>query len=546
MTDYRQLMLLLLEKRPYRQIAVMQGCSQRTIAKARRVLDDQGFTTAEQVEGLSLEDLDRLFVDGRKGASDAFVPINLDRVTKKRLGRKKAPLKVLWAHYLQEPALPGQLHYGYERFCQIAAEHVRVRDLTAPITHVPGRAMQVDWAGTSMFLTDPITRSRTRVSVFVATWPYSGLVYARGYTDEKQPSWLDGHRRAFEHAGGVPLMVIPDNTSTASNQIVKGDRARDVNVSYAEFLEHYSTAAVPTKESAPKQKAGVEAGVKVVTNWVIHYLADRVFVDLDDLNEAVEERVEWINHRTPFRNEDRSRWAWFTEAERVELLALPAQRWEPVTWRKAKVHRDWHIQLDTIKYSVPHTHAGSEVQVRIIGEQLDVITDGEIVATHRRGTQRGQYVTNPEHAPAYLEDTHDLWTRGYFLRQASKAGPATTAALTRLLDSKRIEAQGFRSCMNILNLGKRSGRQLLERACEHLVESDPHRQISYTGVKNTIAAIRTEDAQRPSTSGPHTSGDHTGAGRKVSSRDTSGAHLSGPAAFTLEALTSNASDEKGA
>lgn len=266
MTDYRQLMLLLLEKRPYRQIAVMQGCSQRMIAKARKVMGEQGFTTPAQVEGLSLEDLDRLFVDGRKAATGLFVPIDLDRVTNKRMGRNKAPLKVLWSQYLQEPAGVGQRHYGYERFCQIAAEHVRVNDLTAPITHEPGRAMQVDWAGTAMFLTDPITRSRTRVSVFVATWPYSGLVYARGYLNERRPAWLDGHRRAFEYSGGVPLMVIPDNASTASNQIAKGDRARDVNASYAEFLEHYSTAALPTKENAPKEKASVEAGVKVVTN----------------------------------------------------------------------------------------------------------------------------------------------------------------------------------------------------------------------------------------------------------------------------------------
>ncbi len=545
MTDYRLVMTLLVHKRSYRQIEAIAGCSHTTVSKARTVMDEHGLSTVEQIAALSMEDLDRLFADGRKSVTEMFVPIDLDQVTKKRMGRNKAPLKVLWSQYLQEPAALGQRHYGYDRFCELATQYVRVNDLTAPITHVPGKTLQVDWAGTSMFLTDPITRSRTRVSVFVATWPYSGLVYARGYADEKQPAWLDGHRRAFEHAGGVPLLVIPDNTSTASNQIAKGDRARDVNVSYAEFLEHYSTAALPTKESAPKEKAGVEAGVKVVTNWVIHYLAERVFVDLDDLNEAVQERVEWINNRTPFRNEERSRWAWFNETEQSELLPLPQQRWEPVTWRRAKVHRDWHIQLDTIKYSVPYAHAGTEVQVRIVGEQLDVITDGVIVATHRRGTQRGQYVTNPEHAPTYLEDTQDLWSRAYFLRQASKVGPATVAALTRLLDSKRIEAQGFRSCMNILGLGKRTGRQLLERACERLVESDPNRQISYTGVKNTIAAIRAEDAARPTTDQGQGLGVWGSDGR-VSSRDTSGAHLAGPAAFRLEALTGDASEQKEA
>src|SRR5690625_5857204 len=43
-----------------------------------------------------------------------------------------------------------------------------------------------------------------------------------------------------------------------------------------EFLEHYRTAAVPTRSAAPRDKGHVESGVKIVTNWVIHYLADRV------------------------------------------------------------------------------------------------------------------------------------------------------------------------------------------------------------------------------------------------------------------------------
>lgn len=311
------------------------------------------------------------------------------------------------------------------------------------------------------------------------------------------------------------------------------------NESYAEFLEHYRTAAVPTRSGAPRDKGHVEAGVKVVTNWVIHYLADQVFVSLDDLNEAIATRVEWINHRTPFRSEQRSRTHWFEAVEKAELLELPARRWEPVVWRKAKVHRDWHIQIDTIKYSVPYEFAGLNVEVRIVGEQLDVLAAGEVVARHQRGQYRNGYVTNPEHAPAYLEETAGLWTRAYFLRQAAKVGPGTVAALTRLLDSKKIETQGFRSCMNILDLGKRGNRQQLEQACKRITESDAHRQISYTAVKHALAVVRAEQNQRPQTQRttagiPSTA---TFTQTKVTPRDTGGAHLTGPQAFSLEALT---------
>ncbi len=61
---------------------------------------------------------------------------------------------------------------------------------TAAIAHVPGHTMQVDWAGTRMQLTDPVSRRTTAVSVFVASLPYSGLVFAFGCLDEKQPAWL--------------------------------------------------------------------------------------------------------------------------------------------------------------------------------------------------------------------------------------------------------------------------------------------------------------------------------------------------------------------
>ncbi len=90
MTDYRQLMLLLIEKRPYREIVARQGCSQRTIAKVRRVLDEQLLVSIEQVEALTLEDVDGLFSDGRKSVAGGFVPVNIDQVVQARLGRKRS------------------------------------------------------------------------------------------------------------------------------------------------------------------------------------------------------------------------------------------------------------------------------------------------------------------------------------------------------------------------------------------------------------------------------------------------------------------------
>lgn len=543
MADYRKIMLLLLQGRSYRQVHTLLNCSHRTISKARQVLDEQGFTTQAQLKELSDEDLERCFTDGRRAVSASFVPIDIEAVIKARLGRKKPPLKVLWARYLRTEATGSQRHYQYERFCQLVAEQVHQRNLTSPIAHEPGHTMQVDWAGTKMQVVDPITGRATKVSIFVATLPYSGLTFAYGYLDEKLDAWCDAHRRAFEYAQGVAQVIIPDNASTASNTISRYENVREVNQSYSVFLEHYQTAAVPTNPYRPQHKGNVESGVQVVTNWVIRYLDDQRFASMDDLNAAVAERVEWINARVPFRGEQRSRQQWFEEDESQELMELPAQRWQQVDWRKAKVSRDWHLMVDTIKYSVPSKYAGQSVDVRIVGEQVAVMNGGGIIAEHVRGGRRYSYVTNPEHAPAGYQDTSLLWTRAYFLRQASKIGPSTIQAITRLLDQKKIEAQGFRSCMNILALGKGMNRGLLERACQDLC-ADPRTSISYTSVKHRITVLRAEAAGRPTVESKPLKYSVIAGGasheqeQPVSTvRDTSKAYLAGANAFSLAALT---------
>lgn len=198
--------------------------------------------------------------------------------------------------------------------------------------------MQVDWAGTTMAVIDSVTGLATRISVFVATLPYSGMVFATGCVDERQPNWLAAHRQAFEYFHGVAEVIVPDNAATASNVIRPGDKARKVNAAYEEFLAHYNTAALPTRPITPQDKGNVEAGVKVITNWAIKRLAGREFTNLDDLNTALRAAVEDINDRTPFRDHQVSRRRIFDEAEADLLAELPTEPYLPTVWKKIQGH----------------------------------------------------------------------------------------------------------------------------------------------------------------------------------------------------------------
>lgn len=93
MADYRLIMSLLVQQRSYRQIEAMAGCSHRAIARARSVLTEYEITALAQVDALSVEELDRLFTDGRKSVSDEFVPVDIARVVAARVGRSKPPFE---------------------------------------------------------------------------------------------------------------------------------------------------------------------------------------------------------------------------------------------------------------------------------------------------------------------------------------------------------------------------------------------------------------------------------------------------------------------
>lgn len=500
MVDYRLIMKLLLQGRSYRQIQQQCGAAQATIAKARKALDANGISSVSDLEVMSNAAVAELVGDGRLVASDEFVDIDFSAVVKARSGRNKTPLRVLWSNYLDSPALPGRRFYSYERFRQLVAAHVSTLGVTALITHQPGHTMQVDWAGSTMMIQDPVTGKTSKIHIFVASLPYSGMVFAHGFVDEKQPSWLEGHRLGFEYFGGVPDVVVPDNASTASNQIVKGDRARKVNPKYEEFLEHYDTAALPTNPVRPREKGNVESAVKVITNWVINKLAASTFVSLDDLNEAIGRQVDAINDRVPFRNQQQSRRMLFEQYEAKELGGLPETAWVDTVWKKSKVTPDWHITINTVKYSVPYHLVGQTVDVRIRGQILDVFASGSMQASHQVSHQRGAYVTNIEHCPPGMTQATNLWTPDYFLAMASRVGPYTRQAIASLLASRQITAQAFQPARNIIAMGKSpENRLILEQACARLLGQTgaAPKAISYTAVKHAMAVLRHEQSTRP-------------------------------------------------
>ena len=136
----------------------------------------------------------------------------------------------------------------------------RIPKATISIQHKPGDAMQVDWAGDTIPIQDPVTGEQSAAYLFVAVLPCSYYTYAEACDDMKTENWLNCHVHAFDFFGGVARLLIPDNCKTATLSNTRYDVI--LNRSYQELAEHYGTAIVPARVRKPKDKSSAEASVR--------------------------------------------------------------------------------------------------------------------------------------------------------------------------------------------------------------------------------------------------------------------------------------------
>ena len=75
--------------------------------------------------------------------------------------------------------------------------------------------MEVDFAGQTFSMTDPLTGEIMTIVVFVAILPCSQYIYAEGMLSTREPQWIEVNNHALDYFGGVPALVVCDNCKQA-------------------------------------------------------------------------------------------------------------------------------------------------------------------------------------------------------------------------------------------------------------------------------------------------------------------------------------------
>jgi len=229
----------------------------------------------------------------------------------------------------------------------------------------------------------------------------------------------------------------------------------------------YATAIVPARADRPKDKAKVEAGVLVVERWILASLRNRTFFSLRELNAAIAELLKELNHR-PFKKLDGSRASWFEKIEKPSLKPLPRSRYEFARWKKAGVNIDYHVELNRHYYSVPYQLVQEKVSIRYTARTVEIFHHGKRVASHVRDDRPGLHTTCNEHMPKSHQE-YLGWTPSRIIRWAQTFGESTASLVERIIESRDHPAQGYRSCLGILRLGKRYSAERLEAACARAI-----------------------------------------------------------------------------
>lgn len=263
----------------------------------------------------------------------------------------------------------------------------------------PGRQMQIDFGEKWV----EITGELVKVHLLAAVLGYSRRIYVQAFLRERQDDWREGIAQAFLHFGGVTAEILGDN---AKALVIDRDRATGTVRFHPGYLAFCKDWGVTPKACGPyraRTKGKVESGVKYVKR---NALAGRRFESFAELQSYLvrwmveaDQRIHGTTGEAPLVR--------FEREEKAALCPLPLR---PLVARERrlarKVANDALVDVDTVRYSVPHRLVKQTVEVLVGDAKVSIFHDGKRVAEHARSFEPRSRITEASHYDG-------LWRRPY-------------------------------------------------------------------------------------------------------------------------------------
>jgi len=252
-----------------------------------------------------------------------------------------------------------------------------------PQTHPPAQEAEVDFGEFSAVIAGVVMK----LFMFCLRLSHSGKAVHLAYANQSQESFLDGHVRAFEALGGVPVgMIRYDNLTPAVIRVALG-RQRLENPRFVALRSHYgydSFFCIPGVEGA-HEKGGVEGEIG---RFRRRHLTPVPHVgSLAVLNDALAAADVRDDAR---RIGARAETVGAAAARELTLLRpLPGEAFDVAATLSCRVDAKARVCVRQSYYSVPARYAGRRLEVRLGATEVIVTDAGTVVATHTRSLHKG-------------------------------------------------------------------------------------------------------------------------------------------------------------
>ena len=126
--------------------------------------------------------------------------------------RKHVTHSILWDEYIEQH--PDG--YRYSRYCELYRSWEGKLSVTMRQAYAGGEKLFVDYAGDrAPVVIDRLTGEIREAWIFVAVLGASNFTYAEATWTQGLADWIGAHTCSLEAIGGVPRLIVPDNTKTA-------------------------------------------------------------------------------------------------------------------------------------------------------------------------------------------------------------------------------------------------------------------------------------------------------------------------------------------
>jgi hypothetical protein len=274
--------------------------------------------------------------------------------------------------------------------------------------------------------------------------PHSDAGFVQAYPEETTEAFCAGHTAAFGFFGKVPNSILYDNTKIAVARIL-GDGTRQRTRVFSELQSHYLFADRFGRPGKGNDKGKVEGLIGLARrNFLVPIPCA---ADFDELNvRLLEDCRRRMGDRLRGHEETISE---RLERDRAAFLSLPPAPYDACEKKPAQVSSLSLVRYRSNDYSVPTAYGHREVLVRGYVHEVVISCGAEVIARHTRSYEREDFVFDPLHYLALLEQKI-----GALDQAAPLAGwnlPEAFAALRRLLEA-RMGKRGKREYVQVLRL----------------------------------------------------------------------------------------------